>query len=249
MFPTAGLLEEQGGGGGKHTSLRSTTSRDSARASLSRLQTMQLEEQNGGYIPTTVAVQIDDAEANLSGDAMHDIGDGEDVTYFKDEATGKLMMTKTLEHNGRPATVTVQVDANGRVVSIVGGTARRPDESKKQYFRAMSSFALWQLQDVPSNLFCTWSGEQKYAYFCYGVIVVTGIMLIVEIAVNGGVEDFAVNPMFGPKPSILLLLGAKRTDLIQQGDFYRLFMPIVLHGGILHWVSETTRPRERERGD
>jgi membrane associated rhomboid family serine protease len=33
-----------------------------------------------------------------------------------------------------------------------------------------------------------------------------------------------------------LRLGAKRTDLILAGDFYRLIAPWWLHGGILHWV-------------
>lgn len=72
-------------------------------------------------------------------------------------------------------------------------------------------------------------------YFGKSVILVCILFMVVEIAENGWkFEDLAVNPTLGPSSQVLLRLGAKRTDLILAGDWYRLFAPIVLHGGIIH---------------
>lgn len=158
-----------------------------------------------------------------------------DDVYFVDNA-GKVMVTKTTMHHGRPATVTVEVGADGNVLQLVAGTARLPGESDRHYFRKMSSFARWQLVDVPNTTGISWNGDQKHPYFSILVIIITGIMLCVEIGINQGIEPFSVNPVLGPKASVLLQLGAKRADLIIAGQFQRLIAPWWLHGGILHWI-------------
>jgi len=157
--------------------------------------------------------------------------------YYVDASTGKAMVTKSTTHKGRPASVTMEVAPDGHVVQVVGGTARLPGETPRQYFRKMSSFAIWQLHESPGTPNISWNGDQKYAYFSYLVIFVTGILLFVELGVNGGVEPFAINPTFGPTRDVLVRMGAKRTDLIvEKGQFYRLISSWWLHAGILHWV-------------
>lgn len=87
------------------------------------------------------------------------------------------------------------------------------------------------------------------------IFLVTLAFMAAEIGFNGGVEDISQNPLLGPSTTVLLMLGAKRTDLIvDQGEWARLFMPIVLHVGILHFLVNMLAlysigiPLEREYG-
>jgi membrane associated rhomboid family serine protease len=59
-------------------------------------------------------------------------------------------------------------------------------------------------------------------------------LLIFEIIVNGGFEDFTKNPWFGPSQSVLVEMGAKHVPSIQKGEWWRFFVPIFLHAGIIH---------------
>lgn len=91
-------------------------------------------------------------------------------------------------------------------------------------------------------------------WFSLLVFLVTTAAMAAEIGINGGVEPFSVNPTFGPKPDVLLLMGAKRADLILAGQWWRLILPIILHAGILHLVFNMLGlwnigvPMEREFG-
>ncbi|EED94376.1 predicted protein, partial [Thalassiosira pseudonana CCMP1335] len=50
------------------------------------------------------------------------------------------------------------------------------------------------------------------------------------------VEPLSVNPMIGPSAETLIKMGAKQTSLIvNQGEWYRLFSPMVLHAGLIHY--------------
>jgi membrane associated rhomboid family serine protease len=157
------------------------------------------------------------------------------VTHVSED--GRVLLTKHEEHNGRPASVTVELGPDGHVKAIVSGTAQLPGETRQHYMRQMSSFAIDQLRDIPLKVGISWHGGQKYAYFCILVVIVTGFVLMGEFAENDWqMEDFSKNPTAGPSAEVLLNMGAKRTDLIRQGQFYRLIAPIFLHGGILHWL-------------
>lgn len=150
---------------------------------------------------------------------------------------GRTIVTRSIRHHGRPASVVVQLDEHGHAQQILSGTARLPGESETQYLRKMSSFAGWQLKDTKTTKGISWQGDQKHAYFSLVVMLVTFVILLVEIGTNGWVlEPFEVNPVLGPSKQVLLQLGAKQTSLIRQGDFYRLISAFWLHGGILHWL-------------
>lgn len=49
-------------------------------------------------------------------------------------------------------------------------------------------------------------------------------------------EPLSVNPMIGPSAETLIRMGAKQTSLIvNRGEWYRLFSPMVLHAGLIHY--------------
>ena len=55
-------------------------------------------------------------------------------------------------------------------------------------------------------------------------------MMLLEIAKNDWkLEPFSANPTFGPKPEVLIALGAKDVKrILEDGEYYRLFAPMIL---------------------
>jgi len=74
-------------------------------------------------------------------------------------------------------------------------------------------------------------------FFTYFLLLVCTVMVIVSIGTNGWtIEPLTVNPMIGPSADTLLRLGAKDTQLIVlHSQWYRIFVPMVLHAGIIHY--------------
>jgi len=74
-------------------------------------------------------------------------------------------------------------------------------------------------------------------FFTYILLAVCTAMLIASFGVNGWkVEPLSVNPMIGPSAETLIKMGAKQTSLIvNQGEWYRLFSPMILHAGLIHY--------------
>ncbi|KAL7502917.1 hypothetical protein ACHAXN_000788 [Cyclotella atomus] len=74
-------------------------------------------------------------------------------------------------------------------------------------------------------------------FFTYILLFVCTIVLFVSYALNGWkVEPLSVNPMIGPSAETLIRMGAKQTSLIvNRGEWYRLFSPMVLHAGLIHY--------------
>mmetsp|Transcript_1930 Transcript_1930/g.4613 ORF Transcript_1930/g.4613 Transcript_1930/m.4613 type:complete len:505 (-) Transcript_1930:909-2423(-) len=103
--------------------------------------------------------------------------------------------------------------------------------------------AAWRRQhDEP---YLSWSDFEKARakgynrpFFTYFILLFCTVMLIASIAVNGWtVEPLSVNPMIGPSAESLLELGAKQSSLIvNEGEWFRLFSPMVLHAGIIHYL-------------
>ncbi|KAL3799010.1 hypothetical protein HJC23_005149 [Cyclotella cryptica] len=79
-------------------------------------------------------------------------------------------------------------------------------------------------------------------FFTYILLVVCTVVLIASYGLNGWkVEPLSVNPMIGPSAETLLRMGAKQTSLIvNQGEWYRLFSPMVLHAGLIHYFLNMT---------
>eukprot|EP00339_Tiarina_fusa_P021985 CAMPEP_0116998420 /NCGR_PEP_ID=MMETSP0472-20121206/1497_1 /TAXON_ID=693140 ORGANISM="Tiarina fusus, Strain LIS" /NCGR_SAMPLE_ID=MMETSP0472 /ASSEMBLY_ACC=CAM_ASM_000603 /LENGTH=629 /DNA_ID=CAMNT_0004697565 /DNA_START=125 /DNA_END=2014 /DNA_ORIENTATION=+ len=84
----------------------------------------------------------------------------------------------------------------------------------------------------------THKGANNRPWFTYAIIGLCSIMFVVTIAVNGWtVEPLNVNPLIGPSGETLVKCGARDTDLIvNEGEWYRLFTPMILHAGLVHYV-------------
>lgn len=73
-------------------------------------------------------------------------------------------------------------------------------------------------------------------WFTYTLIVTCSVMLLVEFALNDWkVEKLSVNPLIGPSAEAMVKAGARDTNLIIEGQWFRLFSPLFLHGGIIHY--------------
>jgi len=79
-------------------------------------------------------------------------------------------------------------------------------------------------------------------FFTYILLVVCTAVLVASYGINGWrIEPLSVNPMIGPSAETLLKMGAKQTSLIvNQGEWYRLFSPMVLHAGLIHYFLNMT---------
>ena len=95
------------------------------------------------------------------------------------------------------------------------------------------------------KVYLSWSDFQaihratlRPTYFVYTMMLVCTAMLVVSFQFNDW--HFAppsVNPMLGPSPDTLLRLGAlQREAVLQDDEYYRLFAPIVLHAGVIHYA-------------
>jgi membrane associated rhomboid family serine protease len=76
--------------------------------------------------------------------------------------------------------------------------------------------------------------RQRYGYFSifFGIIqcAVLGVMMW-----QCGIAPMNINPMFGPYPDALSEWGGKNSILIiEDGEWWRLMTPILLHAGLIH---------------
>ena len=75
-------------------------------------------------------------------------------------------------------------------------------------------------------------------FFTYLALAVCTVMLLASFGANGWkAEPLSVNPMIGPSALTLIDLGAKYTpNIIDDGQWYRLFTPMALHAGLIHYL-------------
>lgn len=76
-----------------------------------------------------------------------------------------------------------------------------------------------------------WS--RAFRTFILWISIIDIIYFIVELSF--GVAPLSENSTIGPTPETLIRLGAKETSLIAvNNQVWRLFVPIIMHGGIVH---------------
>ena len=80
--------------------------------------------------------------------------------------------------------------------------------------------------------------KEQQPYFTYLTATACLVVFAWEMYLNDWTfASQQSNPLYGPSQATLLRAGAKRTDLIvEKGEWWRLFVPVYLHGGIIHLV-------------
>ena len=59
--------------------------------------------------------------------------------------------------------------------------------------------------------------------------------ILVGMMIQCGVAPMRINPMVGPYPDALSYWGGKNSyDILYDGEYWRLFSPVMLHAGIFH---------------
>ena len=80
-------------------------------------------------------------------------------------------------------------------------------------------------------------GLHNKPWFNIVLIVVCTIMMVVEFYFNDWkIEPLDENPLIGPSAETLVDLGALDTPkIVDEGEWWRLISPVVLHAGLIHW--------------
>mmetsp|Transcript_951 Transcript_951/g.1658 ORF Transcript_951/g.1658 Transcript_951/m.1658 type:complete len:500 (-) Transcript_951:126-1625(-) len=75
-------------------------------------------------------------------------------------------------------------------------------------------------------------------FFAYGILLICSITLVISIGLNGwSFESMTRNPSVGPSAAVLVQMGAKQSHLIVKSyHVWRLVIPMILHGGIVHFL-------------
>eukprot|EP01117_Protostelium_nocturnum_P008315 TRINITY_DN296_c0_g1_i2.p1 TRINITY_DN296_c0_g1~~TRINITY_DN296_c0_g1_i2.p1 ORF type:complete len:426 (+),score=139.58 TRINITY_DN296_c0_g1_i2:225-1502(+) len=73
-------------------------------------------------------------------------------------------------------------------------------------------------------------------YFIILVTIIDLCIVIFEIVENRGFESFSNNPWGGPNVQTLIDLGAKKAQLMLDGQWWRFFTPIFMHVGLIHFA-------------
>eukprot|EP00823_Brevimastigomonas_motovehiculus_P004635 TRINITY_DN3151_c0_g1_i1.p1 TRINITY_DN3151_c0_g1~~TRINITY_DN3151_c0_g1_i1.p1 ORF type:complete len:362 (+),score=77.26 TRINITY_DN3151_c0_g1_i1:178-1263(+) len=78
---------------------------------------------------------------------------------------------------------------------------------------------------------------EHYAVFTWITLFINSAVMAYAMYKNDWkFESTSINPMYGPSTSVLEDLGGKKTSLIvDEGEHWRLFTPIYIHAGLIHF--------------
>jgi membrane associated rhomboid family serine protease len=104
--------------------------------------------------------------------------------------------------------------------------------------------AAWRRQN--GHPYLSWTDFEKTRdnglvnrpWFTYFVLGLCTIMMVVTFGVNDwSIEPLSVNPLVGPSSQTLIQVGARHSSsIVNDGQWYRLLTPMVLHAGVVHYV-------------
>lgn len=127
------------------------------------------------------------------------------------------------------------------------GSRKQSDSSLMYHYDDSERFDQEEVEEV-------YIVKQRWGYFSILFSVVQTIILAIMM-IQCGVAPLNINPMIGPYPDVLSEWGAKNSVLIlDDGDWWRLLTPILLHAGVIHLLCnvavqlETGAFFEREWG-
>ena len=76
--------------------------------------------------------------------------------------------------------------------------------------------------------------KQKKGYLSI-LFSVAQTIIVVGMMIQCGVAPLRINPMVGPYPDALSYWGGKNSyNILYDGEYWRLFSPVMLHAGIFH---------------
>ena len=80
--------------------------------------------------------------------------------------------------------------------------------------------------------------QRQVYYVTYTLLSLCTLFLVIAFAVNSWtIEPLHVNPLIGPSAETLIHIGALDTNkIVEQGQWFRLFTPLILHAGIIHYI-------------
>lgn len=88
---------------------------------------------------------------------------------------------------------------------------------------------------------CSDENQQQYRRctlsFTFVLACIQLVIFITSLAVGDGFAPPAINPLLGPCPRALLLLGGMNAALIVKSiELHRLIVPVFLHAGVIHFA-------------
>jgi hypothetical protein len=96
--------------------------------------------------------------------------------------------------------------------------------------------------------------KQRWGYFSL-IFSVGQLVVLILMMIGCGIAPMKINPMIGPYPDALSYWGGKNAvNIIDDGEWWRLLTPIMLHAGVIHLLCnvavqvETGAFFEREWG-